>query len=97
MISGNLRQVFLDEKTHINVPTWLYCFINLYEFLHLKCNPNPLKTAQHPYKTRVVSKKAEGPFQGESENSRVLANLLALARPIWKYIVMYPFSPLQAI
>ena len=57
MISGNLRQVFLDEKTRIKVPKRLYCFINLYEFVRLKCNPNPLKTVQNPYKTRVYVKR----------------------------------------
>ena len=57
MISGNLRQVFLHEKTCIKVPKTLYVFINLYEFLRLKCNPNPLKTTQNPYKTRVYVKR----------------------------------------
>ena len=57
MISGNLRQVFLDEKTRIQVPKRLYYCIHLYEFLRLKCNPNPLKTAQNPNKTHVYVKR----------------------------------------
>ena len=33
---------------------------------------------------------------GTGRSSAIWAKILALARPIWKYIVMYPFSPLQA-
>ena len=57
MISGNLRQLFLDEKTRMKMPKRLYYFIILYDLLRLKCNPNPLKTAQNPHKTRVYVKR----------------------------------------
>jgi hypothetical protein len=57
MISGNLKQVFLDEKTRKTMPTLLYLFINLYEFLRLKCNPDPLKTHKNTYETGVYVKR----------------------------------------
>ena len=98
---GTFIRVFSSKNTCLRLPD-IFCFAYYTCFLvkilgFVLALRSPLQAnLKIPCKTGLHAKKVEGPFQGESENSRVLAICLALARPIWKYIVMYPFSPLQA-
>ena len=98
---GIFLRVFSSKNTCLRLPDIIFfayytCF--LVEILgFVLALRSPLQAnLKIPCKTRLHAKKGEGPRQVKSENSRVLAIFLALARPIWKYIVMYPFSPLQA-
>jgi len=97
---GTFIRVFSSKNTCLRLPDIIFvayytCF--LVEILgFVLALRSPLQAnLKIPCKTRLHAKKPKGPRQVKSENYRVLAIFLALARPIWKYIVMYPFSPLQ--
>ena len=97
---GTFIRVFSSKNACLMLPdiiVFAYCTCSFVEILgFVLALRSPLQAnLKIPCKTRLQSKKLKGPRQVKSENYRVLAIFLALARPIWKYIVMYPFSPLQ--
>ena len=80
-------RVFSSKNTCLRLPDIIFfayytCF--LVEILgFVLALRSPLQAnLKIPCKTRLHAKKGEGPFQGESENSRDLAKLFVLARPI---------------
>ena len=87
-------RVFSSKNTCLRLPDIIFfayytCF--LVEILgFVLALRSPLQAnLKIPCKTRPQPKKVKGPFQGESENSRVLANFLALARPNPKTLVVF--------